>query len=378
MKIEIREITGTGGIRKFVTFPFSLYQGNPYWVPPLIFDEVSSLNPKKNPAFEFCDAKLWMAYQDGKPVGRIAGIINHRANDIWKEKKARFGWFDFTDDPEVAAALLKTVEDWALANGMTAVHGPLGFSDMDKEGMLIEGFQELGTIATYYNHPYYPLHTEKAGYVKDVDWLEYEVQNSGEIPEKFQKVARIATERLKLKTVKFKSKKELLAIAPEIFEVLNQSFTPLYGFTPLTEKQIKYYIKMYFSFVILDFISVIVDSNNRVAAFGITLPSLSRAMQKAKGRILPFGFLHLLKAMRKNDTVDFYLTGVRPDLQGKGVNALLFTDLIPKYVAFGIRKTETNVELEGNELVRRQWDLYEHRQHKRRRAFIKHLHTVQA
>ena len=191
MPVEIKEVNGKKGIRKFVTFPFRLYEGNPFWVPPLIFDEVSTLDPSKNPAFEFCEAKLWMAYKDGKPVGRIAGIINHKANEVWNNKNARFGWLDFTDDEEVSAALFHTVEDWARSKGMHSIHGPLGFTDMDKEGMLVEGFNELGTIATYYNHPYYPVHTEKAGYVKDADWVEYEFKNTGYIPDKFKRIGQL-------------------------------------------------------------------------------------------------------------------------------------------------------------------------------------------
>ncbi len=373
MDIEIKEVTGRKNIKKFVCFPFTLYNGNRYWVPPLIFDEVNALDPKKNPAFDFCEAKLWMAYKDGKSVGRVAGIINHKANEIWNEQNARFGWLDFIDDSEVSGALFAQVENWAKSKGMKAIQGPLGFSDMDKEGMLIEGFEELGTIATYYNHPYYPLHTEKAGYHKDTDWLEYELDARVSVPEKFQRIGQIAQERYKLKILKFNKKKELLKYAHEIFEVLNDAFRPLYGFAPLSEAQIDYYIKMYFSFIVLDFVSVIVDENDKVAAFGITMPSLSKAVQKAKGKLFPFGFVHILQAMRKNDTVDFYLTAVRPNLQGKGVNALLFIDLIPKYRKYGIIKAETNVELENNLLVRRQWDMFPKRQHKRRRAYIKHF-----
>lgn len=373
MAVEIREISGKKGIRTFVTFPFKLYEGNPYWVPPLIFDEVSSLDPKKNPAFEFCEAKLWMAFKNGEPVGRIAGIINHKANEVWNTKSARFGWLDFTDDEEVSGALLNTVENWARSKGMHSVHGPLGFTDMDKEGMLIEGFNELGTIATYYNHPYYPVHMERAGYRKDADWVEYELRNSGDIPEKFRRIGQLALERYQLRIPRFKSKKELLKYAPQIFEVLNEAYKNLYGFVPLTPKQIDYYVKMYFSFVKVDFISVILDKDDRVAAFGITMPSMSKAVQKARGKLFPLGFLYMLRAMYVNDTVDFYLTAVRPDLQGKGVNALLFLDLIPKYKAFGIQKAESNVELENNQMVQRQWELFEKRQHKRRRAFVKHL-----
>lgn len=374
MALEIREMLTKSDKRKFIKFPFQLYKDNPYWVPPLLMEEMGTLDPKKNPAFEFCEAKLWMAYADGKPVGRIAAFINHRANETWKNKQARFGWIDFIDDQKVVDLLFNTAEDWARSKGMEALHGPLGFTDMDKEGMLIEGFTELGTIATIYNHPYYQKLTEKAGYKKDTDWVEFEIKPAEVvIPEKHQRIADIVKQKYGLRVVQFKKSKEILPYAPQIFQVLNEAFAPLYGFTPLTDKQVKHYIKMYFSFVIPELIPVIVDANNQVVAFGITLPSLSKAMQKANGKLFPFGFIHLLRGLKKSTTIDFYLIGVKPEYQSKGVNSLLFTDLIPKYIKRGFITAETNPELENNDMVKRQWEYFNPRQHKRRRAYIKHL-----
>jgi GNAT superfamily N-acetyltransferase len=374
MPIEIRELKTKSERKKFITFPFELYKNNQYWVPPLIMEEMNTLNPKQNPAFDFCEMKLWMAFRDGKAVGRIAGFINHRANETWKQKQARFGWIDFIDDQEVADSLYKTVEDWAKSMGMHAVHGPLGFTDMDKEGMLIEGFNELGTIATIYNHPYYQKLTENAGYVKDTDWVEYEIKpDEVRIPEKHLRIAEIVRQKFGLRVLQFKKTKDVVKYGKQIFNLLNEAFAPLYGFMPLTEKQVNYYIKMYFSFVVPEFIAVIVDKDDNVIAFGITLPSLSLAMQKAKGRLFPFGFIYLLRALKRSTTIDLYLIAVKPEYQNKGVNAMLFTDLIPKYIKRGFKTAETNVELEDNEMVKRQWEYFSPRQHKRRRAFIKHL-----
>lgn len=373
MAIEIIKVSGKKQFQEFFKLPFSIYEGNPYWVPALMMEEEKNLSPKYNPAFEWSDACLWMAYKDGKPVGRIAGIINHKANKVWGKKQARFGWIDFIDDLEVSKALLCTVENWALDNKLNSVHGPLGFTDMDKEGMLTFGFDELGTIATIYNHAYYPEHLQKLGYSIDTEWVEYELKRPEGIPEKHIKIAEIAKQRLGLRVFQARKSKDLLLYAKQIFHLVNEAFADLYGYTQLTEKQMDFYIKMYFSFVRAEYIPIILDKNNEVVAFGITLPSLSKAMQKAKGKLFPFGFLHLLRAMRKNDRVDFYLIAVKPEYQNKGVNALLFTDLIPKYIRDGIKHAETNVELVDNQKVRKQWDYFEKRMHKRRAAFIKNL-----
>jgi GNAT superfamily N-acetyltransferase len=373
MDLIIKEVVSKCELKKFVSFPRTLYSGHKYWIPLLQFDEMGTLQKHKNPAFSHCEATYWLAYKDRKVVGRIAGIINNRYFEKWNNKYARFGWVDFIDDESVSAALFKTVENWAKQKGMEAIHGPLGFTDLDPEGMLIEGFEELGTIATIYNYPYYPEHIEKYGYKKDVDWIEFEIKIPEKIPEKIERIAEIVKKKKKLTVVKTKKRKDVLLYAKEIFHVLNQAYDSLYGFVPLTEKQIDKYVKQYLGYVRPDFVSIILDEQKRVAAFGISIPSLSKALQKAKGRIFPFGFLHILKAMRKNDRIDLFLVAVRQDLQGKGLNSLLFNELHKTYIKNNITKAESNPELESNTKVQAQWKLFEKRQHKRRRCYIKHF-----
>ena len=373
MDIIIKEVVSKCELKKFVSFPRTLYSGHKYWIPLLQFDEMGTLQKHKNPAFSHCEATYWLAYKDRKVVGRIAGIINNRYFEKWNNKYARFGWVDFIDEESVSAALFETVENWAKQKGMEAIHGPLGFTDLDPEGMLIEGFEELGTIATIYNYPYYPEHIEKYGYKKDVDWIEFEIKIPEKIPEKIERIAEIVKKKKKLTVVKTKKRKDVLLYAKEIFHVLNQAYDSLYGFVPLTEKQIDKYVKQYLGYVRPDFVSIILDEQKRVAAFGISIPSLSKALQKAKGRIFPFGFLHILKAMRKNDRIDLFLVAVRQDLQGKGLNSLLFNELHKTYIKNNITKAESNPELESNTKVQAQWKLFEKRQHKRRRCYIKHF-----
>lgn len=371
--IVIKEVKSKKDLRKFVAFPYNLYKGNKYWIPQLKKDEMSLFQKEKNPAFEFCDAKLWLAYKNEKVVGRIAGIINYRFIEKWKDKYCRFGWIDFIDDENVSKALLNKVENWAKGNRMEAVHGPLGFTDLDPEGMLIEGFNELGTIATIYNYPYYAEHIRKLGYEKDADWIEFEVKVPKKVPEKIERIAKVVQKRNKLKILHASKIKEIKPYLMDMFQVLNTAYEELYGFVPLSEKQIKSYVKQYISFANPEFISIILDENDKVAAFGLTFPSLSRSFQKAKGKLLPFGFIHILKALKKNNLIDLYLVAVRPDLQAKGVNSLLFNELIKIYVKHGFEKAESNPELESNTKVQAQWKFFDRRQHKRRRCFIKYL-----
>jgi len=373
MDVQIKEVTGLKDLKSFIRFPNTLYRGNSYRVPPLFTDELNTLRQDKNPAFEHCEAKYWLAYRNGQIVGRIAGIINKRHLEKWKQPYSRFGWFDFIDDEVVSEALLNTVEAWAREKGMTAVHGPLGFTDLDPEGMLVEGFDELGTLATIYNYPYYAIHMEKMGYKKDIDWVEYEILVPPEPNETISRVADIAMRRYKLKTLEVRNKKALLAYAKELFQILDDSYQHLYGYVPLSAKQVESYIKQYFGFIAPDFVPVIFDRNNRMVAFGITMPSLSRALQKAGGKLLPFGFLHLLKALGKNDRADLYLVAVRPELQGKGINAILINKMNKVYNRLGVIKVESNPELETNRLVQEQWKYFEKRMHKLRRCFIKYI-----
>lgn len=373
MSVQVKEAVTKKEMMSFIKFPYSLYSGHKFWVPPLLMDEKNNHNREKNPAFEFCEAKYWLAYKDGKVAGRIAGIINSRYNEKAGKKTARFGYVDFIDDESVSEALFETVESWVKEKGMTHIHGPLGFTDMDPEGMLIEGFSELATIAEIYNYDYYPYHTEKQGYEKEIDWIEFELYPTSDIPEKIDRIANTVLQRYKLRVLRVKKAKELLPYAREIFEVLNAAYENIHGFVSLTEKQIDLYVKQYFGFIKPDFVPVIVNEENRVVAFGISMPSLSRAFQKAKGRLFPFGLLHILRAMKNNRNADLYLTGVRPDYQDKGVNAILICEMNKTYRKHKIQIVESNPELESNAKVQAQWRFYKNRQHKRRRCYVKEL-----
>jgi GNAT superfamily N-acetyltransferase len=306
-------------------------------------------------------------------VGRVAAILNRRHIEKWGQRYMRFGWIDFIDDPSVTEALMLRVETWAKEMGMTAVHGPLGFTDLDREGMLVDGFNELSTLATIYNHPYYPQHMVNFGYAKDADWMEYEFSVPPEPNETIARIADISLRRNKLKILKLDHKKELLTYANELFKLLDDEYKNLYGTVPLTEKQKETYINQYFGFVTPDFVPMVMDQKNRMVAFGIVMPSLSLALQKIKGQLFPLGFIHLLRALRKNDRADLYLVAVRSEYQGKGVNAILMNKMHNVFNKLGIKKVESNPELETNQNVQGQWKYYEKRQHKRRRVFIKHF-----
>ncbi len=371
--VYIKEINTLRDLKKFVQFPHKLYSKNPYWVPPLNFDELNTLRKDRNPAFEYCEAKYWLAYKDDKIVGRIAGIINSRYIEKWNNKYVRFGWIDFIDSPEVAEALMKTVENWAISKGMDGVHGPLGFCDLDKEGMLVEGYDEPGMFITNYNYPYYPEYMEGLGYAKDVDWIEFEIKVPMELPERVIKINELVLKRLKLRILPAKKSKDFLPYAKEVFQLLNKAYKDLYGVVELTEKQIDTYVKQYFSFINPDYVRIILDQDNKLAAFGIAVPSLTLAAKKIKGRVFPFGFLHLMRAIKKNDRLDLFLIAVRPDLQGKGVNALMLADINKIAIKNGLKFAETGPELENNRDVQGLWKFYETRQHKRRRCYIKKI-----
>ncbi|MDR0743450.1 MAG: hypothetical protein LBF05_03730 [Tannerella sp.] len=375
MNIEIKEVKTKKELREFVKFNIELYKDNPYHVPNLIDEEMMTLSKDKNPAFDNCEAVYFLAYKDGKIAGRIAGIIVHESNKIWNQKNVRFGFVDFIDDEDVVNRLFDAVIVWAKEKGMTAIHGPLGFTDLDHEGMLIEGFDQMGTMATIYNYPYYPKHLERMGFIKDQDWNEYKIYIPNEVPEKHQRIGNLVQKKYGLKIMKFKKRKEIWPYAYKIFETLNAAFTPLYGFSPLTSKQIDYYVNMYIPLLRLDLITIIIrESDDAVVGFGITLPNLSHAMRKAKGFLLPFGIIYLLKTLRsKPKVVDLYVTGILPEYQNKGINALLFNDLIPEYIRLGTEYAESNPELATNNSVQAQWDYFKREHHKTRRAFIKHI-----
>ena len=375
--LEIRIIEKTKKeLRKFVEFGVDLYKGNPYFVPPLISDDVNTLSPSFNPAFDFCDAEYFMAYRDGKPVGRIAAIIHRRGNEMHGTKTLRFGFVDFVDDEEVSKALFEAAADWGRSRGMTTMVGPLGFSDMDYEGMLIEGFDELSTMATIYNYPYYPAHMERLGFTKSADWVEYSLKVPAEVPEKHQRITEIVKQKYGLRIVKYTSaNKAASEIGRPLFELINEAYADLFEFVKLSDRQIDHYVKYYIRLLRLDLLTTVRNSDDELVAIGVALPSMSRALQKSKGKMLPFGWYHLARALylNKTDTVDLLLVAVKPEYQSKGVNALLFADLIPLFNKHGFKYAESNPELELNAKVQAQWQYFEPRQHKRRRCYIKNL-----
>lgn len=362
-------------LKGYVQFGIDLYRGNPCYVPPLVFDEVGTLDPEKNPAFDFCEAQSFMAYRDGQPAGRITAIINRMLNEKSGKKEARFGFVDFTDDREVTDALFGAAEDWARSRGMEEIVGPMGFSDMDHEGMLVDGFDEMGTMATIYNYPYYPAHVERLGYRKDTDWVEYRITIPDKVPEKMTRISEIVMKKYDLRILKYTSGKKIKRdYGQELFRLINETYANLYGYCSLTERQIDYYVDMYLSILRLDYVSVVVDSKGKLVGVGITLPSLSAALRKSRGRLFPLGWLRLLRAIRgHNDVIDLLLIAVAPEYQSKGVNALFFYDLLNLYIKNGVKYAETNLELESNSQVQSQWEYFERRQHRRRRAFRKQL-----
>lgn len=373
MSVEIKKVTTKSELKRFIRFNYEFYKDNPYSVPDLYDDMLNTFSPKKNAAFEFCEADYFLALRDGKIVGRVAAIINRRANETWNRKTVRFGWIDFIDDMEVSTALIDTVKQWGKERGMTEIEGPLGFTDMDAEGMLVEGFDQLSTMATIYNYPYYPQHMERLGLSKSADWVEMKIYVPDAIPEKHRRISDIIAKRYNLHIRKLKSKKEVRqsGVAHDIFRLINDAYTPLFGYSRMTERQIDQYVKMYVPVLDLRMVSIVENEQNEIVAVGISMASLSRALQKAKGRLLPFGWYHLLKALmwKRPKVLDLLLVAVRPDYQGKGVNALLFTDLIPVYKELGFEYAESNPELEKNEKVQNQWQYFKTEQHKRRRCF---------
>ena len=374
MAIIIKKVSSKKELKTFIRFNYELYKGNPYSVPDLYDDMVNTFSSKKNAAFEFCEAEYFLAYKDNKVVGRVAAIINNRANQTWDKKEVRFGWIDFIDDEEVSSALLKAVEDWGKQKGMDTITGPLGFTDMDAEGMLIEGFDQLGTMATIYNYPYYPQHMEKLGFEKDADWVEFKLYVPDQLPEKFVRISEIILQKYKLKIKKL-TRKEIKEkhYGQKIFDLINEAYAPLYGFSKMTQGQIDQYVNTYLPLLDLRMVSIVETEDGELVAAGISMASLSKALQKAKGRILPFGWFYLLKALfiKRPKVLDLLLVGVKPEYQSKGVNALLFYDLVPTFKKMGFVYGESNPELEENKKVQAQWSAFESVQHKRRRAFKK-------
>lgn len=372
--ITIQEVKTKSELKKFIQFPDNLYKGNQLRVPQLHSFEMSTLQKEKNPAFEFCDAKYWMAYRNGKIVGRIAGIINKDANKRWNQNAVRFGWIDFVEDEQVSKALLKQVEQWGAAKGMNIIQGPLGFTDMDLEGMLVEGFDEISTQAVIYNYKYYPEHLEKLGYVKDVDWIQYEIKVPEKVPDKVNRIADLVKAKYDLRVLSVKKAKELLPYASKMFDTLNEAFINLYGFAPLTEKQKKYYVDKYFSMINPKYVSFVVNKDDDVVGFGLGFLSLSKALIKAKGKLFPFGFIHILRDMNKNDTADLLLQAVKDEYKSKGVPALFYAHMMQAFIDNGVKTVISSHVLEENKNSLLMFtNGYDARLHMRRRSYKKEI-----
>lgn len=376
MSIEIRTVSSKREMNEFVRFANRLYKDNKYYVPSMPMDDKNTLNKDKNGAFEFCDAELYLAYDGGKAVGRVAAIVNYKANEAWNVNQVRFGWFDFIDDINVSKALLEAVVKFGQARGMTQIVGPLGFTDFDPEGMLVEGFDRLSTMALIYNHPYYPEHMKQLGYYKETGWVEYRITIPEELPERHIRLAEMVRERYHLKVRKLDRKQ----IADEkygqkLFRLINETYCVLYGYSLLSEKQIDQYVDLYLGFIDLKMVTFIENEDGELIAAGVSMPSLSEALQKCRGELFPLGWWYLLKTIfiKKPDTLDLLLIGVKPEWQNKGVNSLLFVDLFQNYRNMGFKYAETNANLETNHKVQAMWDPFEKELHKRRWVFGKEI-----
>ncbi len=372
--IEVREVRTKRERRIFASFNADMYKGVAQAIPDLVSDEYNNFLPNKNPAFEYCRAKQFLAYRDGKCVGRIAGIISDAANTKWQTKRIRFSRVDFIDDQEVSEALFRAVEDWGRAEGLTQIHGPIGFSDMDQEGMLVEGFDSEGMFITIYNHPYYIKHLEKLGYVKDIDWVEYLIKMPEEPDEKINELSRLVLKRYKLKLIEPKSRKEIKPYLPKVFRLLNICYEELYGTVELSHEQIMKYYHQFILLISPDYVKFIEDEEGELVGFGLALPSMNRAVKKSNGRLFPFGWYRFLRApYLKAEVLDLYLVGVLPRMQKKGLTAILLNSMTESARKNNVKYAETGPELETNSQVQALWKHYDTKQHKRRRCWIKDI-----
>ena len=377
MAIEIKQVTTRRELKRFIRLNYEMYKDNAFAVPDLYEDMLKTFSRDKNPAFEFCEADYFLAYKEGRLAGRVAAIINRRANATWQKQTVRFGWIDFVDDEDVSRALIDTVAAWGRERGMTEMEGPLGFTDMDAEGMLTEGFDQLSTMATIYNYPYYPQHMERLGLTKAMDWIEMKLMVPPQVPDKYVRIAEIVKQKYNLHVRKLKSVREIkrTGIGQRIFDLINESYAPLFGYSQMTQAQIAQYVKEYLPILDLSLVTLIENEQDELVGVGISMASLSTALQRAKGKMFPLGWWHLAKALywKKPPIVDLLLVAVKPEYQNKGVNALLFTDLIPQYIRHKFVWAETNPELEVNDKVQSQWQYLENYLHKRRRCYRKDI-----
>ena len=376
MAVTIKQVTCKKDLKRFVDFPNKLYEGNQYFVPKLFIEEYNTFNEKKNPCYKFSEAALFLAYKDNKIVGRVAAIINHRANEIWKHKECRYGWIDFIDDLEVSKALLETVEAYGRSKGMEIISGPLGFTDFDPEGMLIDGYDQLCTMALIYNYPYYSKHMEAHGYEKEIDWVEYKVYIPDVMPEKITKVAEIVTNRYGFKTRKL-TKKDVLkeGLGYKLFALINETYKNLYNFTPMTDDMVDKYVNDYLGILDWEYVTVVEDAQGEMAAYGIAVPSIRVALQKCRGKLFPLGWYYILRSLyfKHEECIELLLVGVKPEYRSKGLMALIFSDLIPRMKRGNFVYGETNAELETNTTVQQQWGMFDTEQKKRRRIYTKKL-----
>ena len=374
MSVTVTRVQNKRAFKEFLHFPLTLYKDMPAFVPPLLMDDADTLDPKKNPAYEFCDAAMYLAYKDGKLAGRVAAIVNRKANAAWNHDEVRFGWFDFIDDREVSKALLEAVEAFGRERGMTTILGPLGFTDFDPEGMLVEGFEYLSSMALHHNWPYYKDHMGALGYAKDVDWLEYRIYIGDTIPDKYIRVAKVVEERYGLKLRKI-TKREVRKtdVGYKLFDLINETYSSLYNFTVLPKKMVDKYVGFYLGVLDLKFVSLVEDKDHNIVGFGIVMPSITRALKKCNGKLFPFGWFHILRAMywKYEENFEMLLIGVKPEYQKKGVNSIVFVDLMKELLKGGFVYGESNAELESNLDIRSQWGDLEVKECKRRRVYKK-------
>ncbi len=373
--VEIREVKTRSELKKFVNYPNVLFKDVPQYIPAMIGDDLADWNPKKNPAFSYCDAKCWLAWRDGKVVGRIGAILSRRANEKWNLNRMRFTQVDFIDDFEVSSALFKAVEDFAREKGCNEVHGPLGFTDLDREGMLVEGFDRQSMFITYYNFPYYIDHLTRLGYVKDVDWVEMliDVPYDEHTVTRMDKLAERVMRYSNLHIAELKSRKDYKPWIEKVFQMVNVAYSGLYGTVPLDEEQIRRYADKFIPLVNPELACFVADEQENLVGFGVSAPSMAKALKKSKGRLFPLGWIGVLKALKVNDTLDLFLVAVAPEYQGKAVNAIILNHVLKGCHKMGIRKAETGPQLEYNHKVQSQWNFFKTEQHKRRRCFVKAL-----
>ena len=367
--IKVKQVLNSSDLELFIKFPMELYKGNPYYVPPLINEEKSIWMKEENPALQYSEAAQFLAYKGENIVGRIAVMINHKEEKELGIRKVRFGWLDFINDIEVSKSLINTAIEYAKSKGISKIEGPMGFTNLDKAGMLTKGFDKLATMIGIYNFDYYPKHMEQLGLVKEKEWVEFEINFPDTLPDKVEKFSRLIAEKYELELVKFKAKKDILPLVDSMFKLLNDTYKNLSTYTPITEEQIKHYKEKYFKFIDKDYIICIKDKSGSLISFAITMPSYSKALQKAKGKLFPFGWWHLLNAGKKNDRANFYLIGIHPQYQKRGVTAIIFKEIYETFKKKGVKFLETNPELEENASIQALWQDYHPTNHKRRRTY---------